>query len=329
MSGLNDIPAELVSHGQPYGGAPGLVWLHVISDALIAAAYFVIAATLFYYVRRRRDLPFPRIYLFFGAFILAAGAAHLLAIWTLWRPAYAFEGILKLATAVLSVAAAALLVRLVPRALALPYPAELEAARENESLIKQLHHRVKNNLQVVSSLLSLQSTRVQDPEALAQFRESENRVRLIASIHEALYRSHNLTRLEAEPFVRDIAQRLVRSAASPSAVQLHIAVEPEWLDLETALPCGLIINELVSNSLRHAFPADAPGEIQVELREAGDEHVLRVGDDGVGLANGADWRDCAGLGWQLVEALTRQLGGRIETRTRAGTEFTITFPHRP
>jgi PAS domain S-box-containing protein len=199
--------------------------------------------------------------------------------------------------------------------------------QEKEVLLKELHHRVKNNLQVISSLLSLQSRHVRDARTLELFKESELRVRLMAAIHDALYRSQDFWRLNSEMFIRDITSMLLRSyAVNPEAIRLHIDVGSVAFGIDMAVPCGLIINELVSNALKHAFPAGRSGEVHVELHS--DEsgcYILRVSDNGVGLPAGADYPQESTLGWQLVQALTGQLGGAIDVQTDHGTAFTITF----
>jgi len=470
----NLFASDFVPHGQCYHWEPSILWLHVVSDGMITLAFYSIPIAILYLVRKRKDLAFHWMFLMFGAFIFACGTTHLLQVWTIWDPIYRVDGIVKLGTGVLSIATAVLLVLLVPRALALPSPSQLErtnrelarqieerkraetglaralaeisnimetipdlvcvldatghlvrwnrrvelitgfapeeltgkqattffpageepllreairrtledgyaevegnllrrdgssisyqftgaamknecgdvigltavgrdvserkqaehlrnALREKEILLKELHHRVKNNLQVVTSLLSLQASHVQDRQALEMFGETRNRVRLIAKVHEALYRGENLSRLDASSFVREITNNLFRSyAINPEAIRLTTDLDPEPLGVDLAVPCGLIINELVSNALKHAFPGDRTGEIRVELRrEPPSTYRLKVMDDGVGPPRETVTGAARTLGWELVSALTRQLGGSIEIRTDRGTEVTVTFP---
>jgi PAS domain S-box-containing protein len=200
--------------------------------------------------------------------------------------------------------------------------------QEKDVLLKELHHRVKNNLQVISSLLAMQSRHVRDPRALELFKESENRVRSMAAIHEALYRSPNLPHLDSESFIREITNNLLRSyAVKPDAIQLRIEVARLALGIDLAVPCGLIVNELVSNAVKHGFPGGRAGEVRVRFHLDDRRHyVLTVSDNGVGLPSHVDWRRGASMGWQIVHALTEQLGGALRVQGSPGTAFTVTFP---
>lgn len=206
---------------------------------------------------------------------------------------------------------------------------ELEAAlAEKEVLLKEIHHRVKNNLQIISSLLSLQSSRLHDPFALTQFQDSQDRIRSMALIHESLYRSRGLARIEFGSYLRDLTGHLLLSyRAQPNSISLTATAPEVYLDIDLAIPCGLLVNELVSNALKHAFPDGRSGEIRVEIRDDDNEHYrLIVQDNGIGFPDGVDFRKTGSLGLQLVNSLTRQLGGRIELGVGAGTTFMIRFP---
>ena len=199
--------------------------------------------------------------------------------------------------------------------------------REKEILLKEIHHRVKNNLQIISSLLNLQSAHIRDPRALEVFKEGQGRVRSMALIHEKLYHSADLARVDFSEYIRNLAAYLFRSyEVSAGAVSLNVRAEGVLLPVDTAIPCGLIINELVSNSLKHAFPGETGGSINIRLRPAGAERLtLCVSDDGVGLPDGFDVRDTPSLGLQLVNTLARQLGGEVVVGDGAGSRFSITF----
>jgi PAS domain S-box-containing protein len=199
--------------------------------------------------------------------------------------------------------------------------------REKEVLLKEIHHRVKNNLQIISSLLNLQSTHIRDPRALEVFKEGQGRVRSMALIHEKLYQSEDLARVDFYEYISNLAAYLFRSyEVNSGAVKLNVESEDVLLGVDTAIPCGLIINELVSNSLKHAFPRGTGGSINIRLRPAGPELLtLAVSDDGVGLPPGFDVRNTPSLGLQLVNTLARQLGGEVEVERGAGAEFKITF----
>jgi len=200
--------------------------------------------------------------------------------------------------------------------------------REKEVLLQEIHHRVKNNLQVICSLLRLQSRNIKDEEALAVFRDSQNRIRSMALIHEKLYRSQDLARVDFGGYIRSLASSLIRSYRTHSGrVRLQVDVSDVSLPIDAAVPCGLIINELVTNSLKHAFPGGRKGEIRVMLRSNHDHQVtLTVGDNGVGLPQDVDPEDTQPLGLELVNALVEQVAGRIDLRNDGGTEFEIRFP---
>lgn len=200
--------------------------------------------------------------------------------------------------------------------------------REKEVLLKEIHHRVKNNLQVISSLLSLQSRQVSDAATLEALRESQHRVRSMALIHEKLYQSDDLARIDFAEYVRNLATYLFRSyKASPAAISLSIETAPDLrLSLDTAIPCGLIVNELVSNALKYAFPDGRSGEIGIAFGQLGDgRYSLKVCDNGVGVPDGFDFRQSPSLGLQLVNTLIEQLDGSIELHRNGGTEFTAQF----
>jgi len=199
--------------------------------------------------------------------------------------------------------------------------------REKEVLLKEIHHRVKNNLQIISSLLNLQSRNIKDRQLLDMFRESQNRIKSMALIHERLYQSKDLARIDFLEYIRNLAAHLFRSyCINSDAIKLKIDVENVALGIDTAIPCGLIINELVSNSLKYAFPAGAEGEVRIHLRPASDsKYLLIVSDSGVGLPQDLDIRSTTSLGLRLVSTLTDQLGGTIEIQNSGGTEFRITF----
>jgi two-component sensor histidine kinase len=204
----------------------------------------------------------------------------------------------------------------------------LEAGRR-AALLREVHHRVKNNLQVVSSMLSLQGDAMGDAAALGALAESQNRIASIALIHEKLYRSGELGRIDFGDYVGELCTNLFR-AHGPAAdrVRLELAVEPARFGLDTAVPCGLIVNELVSNALKHAFPDGRRGRVLLRLRAGEDAcYHLDVEDDGVGLPPGLDPGATGTLGLQLVQLLTGQIDGRLEALRpdRGGARFHIAF----
>lgn len=197
---------------------------------------------------------------------------------------------------------------------------------EKEVLIKEIHHRVKNNLMVISSLLNLQSQYIKDKEALSIFRESQNRARSMALIHERLYRSSDLKQIDFGEYIKTLSKDLFHSCiTNPQQVQLNMQVENLMVDINTTVPLGLIVNELITNSMKHGFVGDAKGEINIEFHKDGDEFILVVDDTGVGFPDDIDFRNTSTLGLQLVNNLTNQINGKIELNRDNGTEFRITF----
>jgi two-component sensor histidine kinase/integral membrane sensor domain MASE1 len=202
------------------------------------------------------------------------------------------------------------------------------ALREKEALLGEVHHRVKNNLQVVSSLLSLQSGYAKDPRVAAMFRESQARVAAIALVHERLYRSPDLARVDFGGYVGALADSLVASYRLPSRhVSLVKRLDDVPVPIQRAIPCGLVIGELVTNSLRHAFPDGRSGEILVEVRTADDGGIrIAVADDGVGLPPGFDPKDSPSLGWRIVTTLASQVGATLAVSSDRGTRVELEVP---
>ena len=199
--------------------------------------------------------------------------------------------------------------------------------QEKEVLLKAINHRVKNNLQIISSLLSLQSRDIHDEQTLRSFRVSQDRIKAMALIHEKLYQSDDLARIDIGEYINSLADDLRSSYGLGSQdVNLTIDVDNILLGVDTAIPCGVIVNELVSNSLKHAFPEDRAGEIEISFREADDQYTMIFRDDGVGLPGHLDVRRPSSLGLTIVNALVGQLSGAIDLGRNIGTEISITFP---
>ena len=202
--------------------------------------------------------------------------------------------------------------------------------REKEVLLREIHHRVKNNLQVVSSLLNLQGRHLKEGEAMTFLKESQRRIRSMALVHEKLYQSKDLARIDMAGYIDSLAQHLFQSfRIDPGLVRFRADIRDVALDINTAMPCGLLISELVSNALKHAFPGERRGEIAVELRPADEGfYTLVVRDDGAGFPAGLDFRRTTSLGMQLVLLLVEQLDGAIELAAPAGSggsEFRVRF----
>jgi len=201
------------------------------------------------------------------------------------------------------------------------------ALREKEILLREIHHRVKNNMQVISSLINLQAARLEDPSTREMLRESQRRIRSMALIHEKLYQSTDLNRINFSEYVRSLCVHLFHGfQVDPKIVRLKLDLEDISLDVSSSIPCGLIVNELVSNSLKHAFPDGREGEIAVSFhRTDGEGLELRVTDDGIGVTPNFDFRNTGTLGMQIVTMLVEQIGGTISREAEAGTSFRIAF----
>ncbi len=203
----------------------------------------------------------------------------------------------------------------------------METLREKEVLLREIHHRVKNNMQVISSLLSLQSQRFTDAEVREAFHESQDRIRSMALVHEKLYQTRDLSRIDFSEYIKSLTSFLFRTYQTEGTrITLKLDLDRTSLDVNAAIPCGLILNELVLNSLKHAFPGDRKGEITVSLHESeGGMIRLAVHDDGVGIPEGVEFGHTDTLGLQIISLLTEQLDGRIDIRRDGGTTFTLSF----
>ena len=363
-------------HGMCFLWQPGLLWLHAVSDTLIALSYYSIPLALLYFVLRRRDLVFPSVFILFCIFILACGTTHVMAVWTLWHPDYWLDGGIKVVTAVASILSAILLWRILPAALALPNRAELETANrmlagevaertrtaeetrrlnaelerrvaertadleatnaqlraalaDKDVLLDEIRHRVKNNLQVVSGLLSLQA-RNAPPEVRLPLQETQERIRAMGRVHDQLYRLDEAGAFAVDRMVRDMCEDLGHLyAATSERVSCTVEVpEPLTLPVEVATPLALIVNEAVSNAFKHAFPAGRVGRIVVSLRPEADGMRVEVRDDGVGLAHDHATRARQVMGMRLIRLLAAQIRATATWDSDGGTVFAIDLPVR-
>ncbi len=199
------------------------------------------------------------------------------------------------------------------------------ALAEKSLLLKEVHHRVKNNLQLICSLLRLQSKEASDPGALKLFRKSEDRIRSLALVHERLYRSENLAMLNFGGYVRDLVGQLVRSAElGGKTVEVEFAVEEIPFPVDNAITCGLIVNELVGNSLKHG--ASPTAQLRVGLKRDATNVIFTVWDNGKEALDPKIFDTASSLGLKLVRSLTQQLGGTVGIHQNAGTEFTAVLP---
>jgi two-component sensor histidine kinase len=201
------------------------------------------------------------------------------------------------------------------------------ALEEKTALLKEVHHRVKNNLQIVSSLLNLQVRGVKNDVALETLRDTQGRIRAMALLHETLYRESNAGRVNCSIYFSHLCAHLCRAFGQMGErVRVRTEIATMELGIDVAIPCGLIINELVSNSFKHAFPDGRRGEIMVRLHiEAEGRIVLSVGDDGIGLPPGADYQQNSTLGAKLVTGLAKQIAGTLEVKSDHGTMVQVNF----
>lgn len=334
------LATNFLPHLYCYLRNPGLVWSHVIADSLIGIAYLAISVTLAYLVYRgRRDIPFHWMFLAFGLFIIACGGTHFMEVVTIWIPVYIVSAAVKVFTAAVSLTTAAVLPFTVPQILGLVQQAkvsqqttaQLRASEERkEALLREVHHRVKNNLAVICSLLYLQSTHTRDEETVQIFRDMENRVHSMALVHESLYGSENLARINFAEYAQALANDILSSHGGPGVpVQLKSKLEPLIMSVDLAVPCGLILNELISNAFKHGFPSGAGGEIKLTLCSSPEgKYSLCVEDNGVGIPGDLDVNTRKSLGLRLVRSLTQQIRGsfelvKVDRGTSACLQFTV------
>ncbi len=202
------------------------------------------------------------------------------------------------------------------------------ALKEKEVLLSEIHHRVKNNLQIIDSLIGMQSEKVTDKKALAAFQESQNRVRSIAMIHQILYESHDFSKVEIASVIRSLIDNLILSyGIEPEQISIDMDLAKVHLPIDKSIPLGLIINEIVTNTLKHAFPKDFHGQLNIRLRNEELGNIsLTIEDTGVGIEGDFDVETSSSLGLQLVQALVDQLDGTLDVHYRDPTRFQIDFP---
>jgi two-component sensor histidine kinase len=199
--------------------------------------------------------------------------------------------------------------------------------QQRDTMLREIHHRVKNNMQVMSSLLSLQSRTASNPETTRMLGENQNRIQSMALLHEILYQSDDLALVDFAKYVRRMVDHLFRSyGVDNRQIRLHIEMDAVGLELDDALPCGLLISEVISNSLKHGFPDGREGEVRILLRRTSTAKVaLVLSDNGVGLPPDMDWMTSRSLGLRLVRALAQQLRANLDIRSQGGTEVKLVF----
>ncbi len=383
-------PAGLTPHGFCLSWAPGLVWLHAGSDAVIGLAYFSAPLALASFARQRRDLQYGWVIYLFVAFVLACGTTHLMSIVTLWFPAYGVEGIVKLITAVASIATAILLWPMIPRLVALPSPARLESLNaehqaniaeqrhtaellqqsearvraanlslerrvndqttelrnanahltealdqrtaalvQRDVLLREVYHRVKNNLQIIDALLAAQAGQFNDKDSATALLDLRQRVYALGLVHQQLMESKDLKTFDVAPFLQQLSDNIVEASVFRE-IKVSVRAIPLAVGLDFAIPLGLLVTELVTNSLRHAFPAGSGNIAVVLARNEEQKLALTISDDGQerALDKVSTTGTKAGLGAKIISCLVAQLKGTITVRNEGGmrTEICVAEP---
>ncbi|MGB9980212.1 histidine kinase dimerization/phosphoacceptor domain -containing protein [Methanobacterium sp.] len=207
----------------------------------------------------------------------------------------------------------------------------LATLQEKELLLREIHHRVKNNLQIISSLLNLQIPYIKDEQSIEFFKESQNRVKSISMVHEKLYQSKNLDKIDFGSYISNIVTNLFQTYdVNQNIIEYNLSLDNVELNIETSIPCGLIITELITNSIKHAFPAaeshgSSSGKIEVKLYPENEKFTLVIKDNGIGIPKDLNFKNTKSLGLQLVNLLINQVDGFIKLNREKGTEFRIEF----
>jgi PAS domain S-box-containing protein len=201
-----------------------------------------------------------------------------------------------------------------------------ESLREKEVMLREIHHRVKNNLQIVNSLMNLQIQKVGDPKTIMALTDTQARVRAMSLVHERLYKTQELSRIDLADYISKLAEELLRSQKVTQKVELDLNLAGISLDINHAVPVGLILNEILTNSLKYAFPDGREGKISISAEQTGDSYVIHIGDDGVGIPADFDWQKSNTLGMKLIHGLVSQVDGTITLDRVGGTGYTIRIP---
>lgn len=206
-----------------------------------------------------------------------------------------------------------------------------QSLEEKEILLKEVHHRVKNNMQTVSSLLNIQSRYIKDPAALEYFRQNQHRIQVMSLIHEKLYRTDNLNSIDFGQYIHQLSSGILQTYNTNSGkINLKLNIKDIFLNIDLGIPCGLIINELMTNSLKYAFPKKREGHIYITFnKDTVNGYILNYKDDGIGFPKNFDISKSKTLGLILVKTLTQQLHGNLKINNTSGIEYTITFHDIP
>jgi two-component sensor histidine kinase len=322
---------------------PDLVWTHVGSDAVIALAYFTIPVFLVTLLKRRRDIEFSWAFVAFATFILLCGATHVMNIVAFWVPVYGLEAVLKIGTAIASVATAVAVWPLLPKLLSIPSPHALKKINEeleqrveartgelravNEKLtvlLKELHHRVKNNLQIVAAMLRVKLRQIEDPAMKEALQRTINRVHAMGLVHQTLYADTNFSALGFGTYLEGLVDYLKRAHPRGDAVSVEVDADDSHFELDQSVPLALIANEIVTNALKHGVGDSPRGHIRIVLRSHGARTTLEIANSGGGSAPRRE--SGAGAGLQIVQALVTQLDGEAVSEPDGdGWRFRLSF----
>jgi len=322
---------------------PDLVWTHVAADAVIAAAYFTIPVFLVTLLKRRRDVQFSWAFVAFATFILLCGATHVMNIVAFWVPLYGLEAVVKIGTAIASVATAIAVWPLLPKLLAIPSPLALRTANEElerrvearthelrvandnlKVLLRELHHRVKNNLQIVVAMLRVKLRQLDDPAMKEAMQRTINRVHAMGLVHQTLYSDANFSALGFGAYLERLIEHLRRAHPRGDAVTIEVDADGSQFPLDQSVPLALIANEAITNALKHGAGADQGGHIRVVLRSEGERATFEVLNTGGDPQPRPDSGSGAGL--QIVQALVTQLDGEAVSGAEGdGWRFRLTF----
>jgi len=205
----------------------------------------------------------------------------------------------------------------------------LNSLREKEILLKEIHHRVKNNLQVIISLLNMQASELNDPALISSYREIQNRVISMSLVHQSFYQSNSLSDIDFSVYIKRLAENLFKIFGfSKEKIALEIKTSGIHISIDTAIPLGLLINEVLSNSLKHGFREEDSGSIYIELTDLGNDYILKIGDSGSGMPEDIAPGKTNSLGMTLIKMLCEQIDGKIELNLNNGTEYIVKFPSK-
>ena len=201
---------------------------------------------------------------------------------------------------------------------------------EKEVLLEEINHRVKNNMQIISSMIRLQFRNQTNPDLEIHLNDIQQRIQTMSLVHEKLYQSKSLSKINLPEFIRDLSGELMASyGTNETQIQLELELENINLEMGLTIPCGLIINELMTNAIKYAFPDDTNGTLKIALRHESTNRIrLTVEDDGPGLPEGVDWQHSKGIGLRLIHILSNQIQGDYQFQTLDGTSFSLIFPER-